>query len=112
MLIDKTALEACRHRLERPFFVLAAILTILLFAIILGVSAFKEKVTVLVEQEYISSYKKDHPEAKEQSNAELLKKMPADDKQSLESIKSLSLPMVLLAPIGLGITTHRQLILG
>lgn len=97
---DKTIIHHCRHRFEWPLFTLAALLTVLGFIFFISITIFKDDTVHFLEQDVISTYKTQHPEDAHLDNAAILKTVSDDDKAMLDFIKDLSLPLVLLAPLG------------
>lgn len=90
-----------RHPYERPLFLIAAVITILLFLAGTGIAVYKEEVQKIAEKEFISSYREKHPDAKNLSDAIVLTKLPQDNIETLDQLKQLHLALVFCVPIGI-----------
>lgn len=99
--INNQMIRGCRHRLEWPFFGLTATLTVLAFAIALSIAFFREVTVAYVEHSLVESYRQDHQGAKGLSDTDVVEKLAQDDKDLINTIKDLSLPIVLLFPLSL-----------
>ena len=91
-------LKASRHRFERPLFALAAALTVCTFLCVLGVSLFRDDVLALVKQQAVAEYTAEHPESKTLPEAEIIKKLPEEERDTIKTIEDLNPALVMLAP--------------
>ncbi len=101
MSMNHDMIKKCRHQWEWTFFGLAAVLTLSIFCMAVGISLYRDQAVSFTEHELIQSYKQDHAEAATLSDAEVVKRLPEDDKELIKTIKGLYFPLVLLAPLGL-----------
>ena len=95
--------EAIKHRhpKERVFFWLSALLTVAALLILLVLAIFRTEVIEMLETDYIEGYRAQHPDAANLTDEEILPLLPADEKQVLDWVFQLYVPVVVLIPVGL-----------
>lgn len=90
-----------RHCLERPFFVLATLVTLALLAAALTVSAFREETAQWLQEDAIKEFRENNPEDAKLSDREILRMLPADTRDDIKTVRELEWWLVALAPLGL-----------
>ena len=93
-------IKKSRHRFERPLFALAAILTVSIWLIVIALSFAKEETAAIIRQDIVSEYRASHPDSAALDDAAVLKKIPAEDRELLDTIEGLNPLLILLAPLG------------
>ena len=95
--------EAIRHRhpKEWVFFWLIALSTVAVLLTLLVLAIFRTEVLETLETDYIEGYRAQSPHASNLTNAEILPLLPAGEKQRLEWVSWLYLPIVVLVPVAL-----------
>ena len=95
--------EAIKHRhpKEWVFFWLSALLTVAVLLILLVLAIFRTEVIEMLETDYIEGYRAQHPDAANLTDDEILPLLPADQKESLDWVSKLYVPVVVLVPVGL-----------
>ena len=98
---DRVA-EAIKHRhpIERVFFWLTALLTVAVLLILLVLAIFRTEVIEMLETDYIEGYRAQHPDAANLTDEEILPLLPADQKETLDWVSKLYVPVVVLVPVG------------
>ena len=95
--------EAIKHRhpKEWVFFWISALLTVAVLLILLVLAIFRTEVIEMLETDYIEGYRAQHPDAANLMDDEILPLLSADDKQVLDWVSKLYVPVVVLVPVGL-----------
>ena len=98
---DRVA-EAIKHRhpIERVFFWLTALLTVAALLILLLLAIFRTDVIEMLETDYIEGYRAQNPDATNLTDEEILPLLPADQKETLDWVSKLYVPVVVLVPFG------------
>ena len=99
---DRVA-EAIKHRhpIERVFFWLSALLTVAALLILLLLAIFRTEVIEMLETNYIEGYRAQHSDAASLTDEEILPLLPANEKEMLDWVSRLYVPVVVLVPFGL-----------
>ncbi len=95
--------EAIKHRhpKEWVFFWLSALLTVAVLLILLVLAIFRTEVIEMLETDYIEGYRAQHPDAANLTDDEILPLLSADEKETLDWVSKLYVPVVVLVPVGL-----------
>lgn len=88
-----------RHRYERLLFALAAMLTLLGLAVALALSVYKQETVAYLQNTAVESHRAEHPETAAMSAEDILAKLSADERETIDLVESLSPSLVLLAPL-------------
>ena len=87
-----------RHPMERFLFGVSATGSVLLFIVALIALVFGGPITEAVEAGYIEEYREHHPEAADLPDEEILPVLPAENRNTLDTLSYL--PLLILFPIG------------
>ena len=95
--------EAIKHRhpKEWVFFWLSALLTVAALLILLVLAIFRTEFIEMLETDYIEGYRALYPYAADMTDEEILPILPADEKQTVEWVSRLYVPVIVLAPAAL-----------
>lgn len=90
-----------RHPWERRLLWLSVLLTLVSFAVALALTLFKDASYQWIESQMVSAYVGNHPEQAQLDRQQLLKALPQEDQDDLQTLKALQTWQVLLAPLAL-----------
>ena len=93
--------EAIKHRhpKEWVFFWLIALLTVAVLLILLLLAIFRTDVIESLRTDYIEDYRAQNPDAANLTDEEILPLLPADEKETLDWISRLYVPVVVIVPV-------------
>ena len=95
--------EAIRHRhpMEWFLFWLISLITVGALLILLIAAIFKTSIIEYLEAEYIESYRAQNPDAVNLTDEEILPLIPNSDRETLDLVSELYVPVIVFAPVGL-----------
>lgn len=86
--MNKKEICQCRHPKELKLFGFAAVITGLIFIGLFVGAFYRNEIIDVVKSEAVATYKVAHPTAQNLSDAEVVKKLPTDDKDMLEFLEN------------------------